>query len=108
MAETIPSSGGNAGRVQEVDALVEIGARKAGSDAERRAARQLESRLKELGRGTTIEPSRVQPGFALAHLIHALTGIVGSVLTVYVPAAGLVLVAIAAVSAFGDLTGTFN
>src|SRR4051794_8952579 len=108
MAETISGGGGNVKGVQEVDALVGIGSRRAGSDAERRAARHLVSRLEELGREATTEPSRVQPGFAPTHLIHAVAGIVGSVLMVYAPAAGLAVVALTAVSTFGDLTGTFN
>jgi hypothetical protein len=44
----------------------------------------------------------------LTHLVHAVAGIVGSVLAVYVPVAGFALVALATVSAFGDLTGTFH
>jgi hypothetical protein len=44
----------------------------------------------------------------LAHLVHAVAGIVGSVLSVYVPVAGFALVALATVSAFADLTGTFH
>jgi hypothetical protein len=54
-----------------------------------------------------IEPIRVHPGFALAHLIHAAVGIAGSVLSVSQPLAGTALVLLAAVSAFGDLTGSF-
>jgi hypothetical protein len=41
-------------------------------------------------------------------LVHAAAGIAGSVLAVYMPAVGLALVALATVSAFGDLTGTFH
>jgi hypothetical protein len=44
----------------------------------------------------------------LTHLVHAVAGIVGSVLSVYVPVAGFALVALATVSAFGDLSGTFQ
>jgi hypothetical protein len=87
--------------------LVEIGRRHAGSDAERRTARELTRRLEALGRDVVVEPSRVRPSFGLTHLAHAFAGIVGSVLAVYVPAAGLALTAVAAASAFGDLTGTF-
>lgn len=95
------------GAAQEIDALTAIGPRRAGSDAERRAARQLQARLQELGRDAELEPIRVRPNFGLTHLIHAVAGIVASVLSVYVPAAGLALAAVTTASAFGDLTGAF-
>jgi hypothetical protein len=94
--------------VREIDALTSVGPRRAGSEAERRSARQLETRLSELGRDVQLEPMRVRPNFALTHLVHAVAGIVASVLSVYVPIAGLLLAAAATVSAFGDLTGSFH
>jgi hypothetical protein len=108
MAEPIRTSGGNVGFGQDVDSLTSIGPRRAGSESERRAARQLQQRLEEMGREAHVEPTRVRPDYALANLVHAVAGIVGSVLSVYVPLAGLVLTAAATVSAFGDLTGTFH
>ena len=108
MGEPNRISGGSLDAVQEIDSLVEYGPRPAGSDAERRAARHLERRLRELGREVVVEPARVRPAFALTHLIHALAGIVGSVLAVYAPVPGEILVAVATISAFGDLTGTFH
>jgi hypothetical protein len=108
MAEPIRTSGGNVDVVHELSTLGEFGPRRAGSEAERRTARHLERRLRELGRDAEVEPIRVNPAFWLAHLAHALMGIVGSVLAVYEPLAGLALVAIATVSAFGDLTGSFH
>jgi hypothetical protein len=108
MPEPIRTGGGNLEVVQEIDELGAIGSRRAGSEGERRAARHLQTRLQELGREVVVEPSRVRPAFGLAHLANAVAGIVGSVLSVYVPLAGLALVVLAAVSAFGDLTGTFH
>jgi hypothetical protein len=40
--------------------------------------------------------------------VHAVAGIVASVLSVYVPTLGLILAAAATVSAIGDLTGSFH
>lgn len=80
----------------------------AGSDAERRAARQLEERLRELGREAETEPISIHPNFGVTHALHALIAVVGSVLSVDVPIAGAALVLLAAVSTFGDLSGTFH
>src|SRR4051812_21376019 len=107
MAETIRSGGGNVG-LQEIDALRQISPRRPGSEAERRAARHLETRLKDLGRDVEVEPTRVRPAFALAHLIHAVAGVIASVLAVYQPGIGLLMAALLTVSAFGDLTGAFQ
>src|SRR5881409_4520283 len=107
MAEPIRSGGGNVGRVQEVDNLRTIAPRLAGSEGERRASRHLQKRLEELGRTAEIEPMRVRPGFALTHAIHAVAGVVASVLAVYKPGVGFFVAALTAVSALGDLTGTF-
>lgn len=50
----------------------------------------------------------MRPRIGLTHLIHAVAGIVGSVLAVYAPLPGLLLAAAATVSAFGELTGSFS
>src|SRR4051794_11141897 len=107
MPEPTERGGRNAGAAQELEALGKIGPRRAGSEPERRAARQIEARLRELGRDAELEPIRVRPSFALTHVVHAVAGVIASVLSVYVPAAGLFLAAAATVSAFGDLTGSF-
>src|SRR3977135_4349777 len=108
MAEPIRTGGGNVAVVHEMDELASIGSRYAGSEGERRSARHLQTRLEQLGREAVVEPSRIRPASGLTHLVHAAAGIVGRVLSVYVPVAGFALVALAAVSAFGDLTGTFH
>jgi hypothetical protein len=93
--------------LREIEALVEFDGRSPGSDAERRAAAHLAGRLEALGREAVIEPIRVRPSYPLAHIMHALLAIVGSVVAVYSPLAGAALVLIAALSTFGDLTGSF-
>jgi hypothetical protein len=95
------------GKLKGAD-LGSIGPRRAGSEPERRAAKLLQQRLQEMGRSAELEPSRIRPNFALTHLIHAVAGIVASVLSVYIPAAGLLLALVTTVSAFGDLTGSFH
>jgi hypothetical protein len=93
--------------LHEVEELVGFEARGPGTDAERRAAGHLAARLEDLGRQAEIESIRVFPNYAVAHLIHALLGIVGSVLSITAPLAGTLLVLVAAISAALDLTGTF-
>lgn len=93
--------------MREIENLVAFEGRGPGTDAERRAAVHLERRLRELGRDAETEPTSVHPNYPIAHALHALIAIVGSVLSVTVPLAGAALVLFAALSAFGDLTGSF-
>lgn len=93
--------------IREIDDLVGFAGRWPGTDAERRAARHLAGRLRELGREADVEPTRVGPNYAVAHAIHAVLAIAGSVLSVYQPVLGAALVFAALVSALGDLTGAF-
>jgi hypothetical protein len=79
-----------------------------GSDAERRAARALARKLEDLGREVAVEPFEVWPRYPLAYALHALLGIVGSVLAVSAPVAGTVLVLAAVLLSFGEATGMFR
>jgi hypothetical protein len=108
MREPNRSDGGNVGSADALDAITSIDARRAGSEGERRTARELERRLRALGREVILEPIRIRPNFALTHLIHAVAGILASVLSFYVPTLGLLLALAATVSAFGDLTGSYH
>jgi len=92
--------------LQEIDGLVAFEGRWPGTDAERRAAQHLEQRLQALGRDADVEPAAVYPNYPVTHAIHALLGIVGSVVSVYTPVIGAALVLFATISAFGDLTGS--
>lgn len=93
---------------RDIEELVAFEGRWPGTDAERRAAGHLAERLKAIGREALVEPVPVWPSYPLAHTLHALLAIAGSVVSVGEPALGLALVAVAAVSAFGDLTGSFH
>src|SRR6478672_7656854 len=108
MAEPIRTGGGNVPAEGEIDAIAAIGPRPGGSEGERRTARHLETRLGELSREVQIEPIRIRPQVALPHLIHAVAGVVASVLAVYKHEWGLALAALATVSAVGELTGAFR
>ena len=93
--------------LREIEDLVAFEGRGAGTDSERRAAEHLRGRLEALGRDAEVQPISVHPNWALTHAVHALLAILGSVLSVDTPIAGAAILLLVAVSAFGDLTGTF-
>ena len=77
--------------------------RRAGTDAERRAANYLAERLREAGRRVEVEPTYVHPQYPLVHAVHCLLGIAGSLASLQVPALGFALVLAAALSMYLDL-----
>jgi hypothetical protein len=86
----------------DIDALVEVGRRAPGSDAERRAAAHLKRRLEGLGREVELESIEVWPGWPLGYAILAALAVLGSVLSVSVPALGIGLALAAALVTFLD------
>jgi Peptidase family M28 len=74
-----------------------------GTDAERRAANALATRLRGIGRRADIEPFFAHPQYSVVHLIHAVLGIAGSLLATVQPAVGFALVLFAAASTYLDL-----
>jgi Peptidase family M28 len=81
--------------------------RRAGTDAERRAANWLAERLREGGRRVDVEPTYVHPQYGLVHAFHCALGFAGSLLAIVQPAVGFALVLAAAVSMYLDLNGRF-
>src|SRR5687768_11496840 len=96
----------------EIEHLVAHESRAPGTDAERRAARHLVGRLRDLGREAGTEATSVHPRYALTHLIHVVMALCGGLLATAeddaARLAGMLVVFLAAVSAFGDLTGSFH
>lgn len=91
---------------EEAETLVdEFGPRPPGSDAERRAGKHLCLRLQELGREAELEPFDVWPAWAQGYAVNAIVAIVGSVVAVSSPTLGTILVLIAAIATFLDLSG---
>jgi hypothetical protein len=86
----------------DIDALVDVGRRAPGSDAERRAAAYLKKRLEGLGRQVELEAVDVWPAWPLAYATLAGLAVVGSVLSVSVPALGAALALAAALLTFLD------
>jgi Iap family predicted aminopeptidase len=91
--------------IAEIEALVAFEGRQAGSDAERRAADHLKRRLEQLDREAHVEPIEIWPRWHITHLVHALLAVAGSAISVSNALVGTILVAIAAISAVGDVTG---
>jgi hypothetical protein len=77
--------------------------RLAGTDAERRAATWLASRLRESGRRAEIEPIYVHPRYGLVHAAHCALGLAGSLLATIEPAVGFAVVLATALSMYLDL-----
>jgi hypothetical protein len=94
-------------RIEIIRELCSFEGRRAGTDAERRAAGSVAERLRELGRPTEIEPTTVHPQYGYVHAAHCLLGIAGSLAAVEVPALGFGLVLLAAVSLYLDLEYRF-
>ncbi len=86
-------------------ALAALGPRAACSDAERRAARLLAARLRALGRRPRTETHWVRPQWPAVALVHALLGVAGAAVSATAPVPGLVVLAIAAVSALAEAGG---
>jgi hypothetical protein len=86
----------------DIEALVDVGRRAPGSDAERRAAAYVKRRLGGLGREVEVESVDAWPSWPLAYAILAAVAVVGSVLSVSVPALGAALALVAALLTFLD------
>lgn len=91
--------------MREIEALVAFEGRIAGSDPERRAAVHLAERLRAMGRDAEIQPISVWPNYALTHMLHGLLAVIGSLVSVEVPLAGVLIVGFALLSALGDMSG---
>jgi hypothetical protein len=102
MLPRMPTRSGNSTIVED---LVAVGERRAGSDAERRAAGALAERLRTQGRQARLEAIYVYPQQATIGLIHCVLGVAASLLATAVPAGGFALALLAATSLYLDRTG---
>ena len=90
-------------RMEVIRRLCSFEGRRAGTDAERRAANYLADTLRQAGRRADVEPIYVHPQYALVHAIHCLLGIAGSLVSLQIPPLGFALVLAAALSMYLDL-----
>ena len=97
----------NAARMELIRELCSFEGRRAGTDAERRAANWLAQRLRDGGRRAVVEPTYVHPQYGLVHGLHCAIGFAGSLIAIIQPAVGFGLVLVAALSMYLDLNGRF-
>jgi hypothetical protein len=90
---------------QIVEGLGRIEDRGPGTDAERRAARWLQDRLRDAGRDPYTEIVWVRPADAASLFLHALGAVAGSVVSAFAPLAGLIVLGAVLVSLVLDLLG---
>src|SRR5262245_47041864 len=90
---------------QIVEGLCRIENRGPGTDAERRAARWLQDRLRDLRRDADSETVWVRPADWASLGLHAFGGVVGSVTAAFAPLAGLIVLGAVLVSLVLDLLG---
>src|SRR6476620_6944111 len=88
-----------------VDRLAAIEARGACTDAERRAALLLRDELRARGAPARVEPLWVRPQWPASWALHAALGVLGTLLSVGVPVAGLAVLGATLVSFVLDVTG---
>ena len=92
--------------IELVEGLGTFTGRGAGTDAERRAAGWLAERLSPGGRNVVVETFWCRPNWALAHTLHAVLAVAGSLISLVSPVAGTALLAAALASVIADsLTG---
>jgi hypothetical protein len=91
-----------AGRRELIEKLCSFEGRWPGTDAERRAANSLVSRLRAMGRRAEVEPTHVHPEYSLVLALHCALGIAGSLIAIAVAPLGFALVLVSAVSMYFD------
>jgi hypothetical protein len=92
-------------RVELIRRLCSFEGRRAGTDAERRAANDLAKRLRTGGRRVDVEPIYVHPQWAVVHAGHCALAVAGGLAALEWPPIGFVVVLLAAVSMYLDLNG---
>ena len=85
--------------------LCHIEGRAPGTDAERRAAAWLAGRLRDAGREAELETVWVRPHESASLALHALAAVAGSLLTTVSAVAGVVVLALTAISLVLDMRG---
>jgi hypothetical protein len=88
---------------REIEDLVAIGRRWPGTEGERRAARHLAGRLRELGRDATVEHVDTWPNWPISYSLFLALAVAGSAVSASKPALGA-LVLVATLALFADAT----
>jgi hypothetical protein len=86
----------------ELDAILDLGRRAPGSDAERRTALHLQQRLEGLGRTAEVESLAIYASWPLAYAMLAAAAVAAGVLAIDAPLAGAALALASALLTFLD------
>ena len=92
-------------RQELIRRLCSFEARRAGTDAERRAANDLAGLLRGQGRRADVEPTYVHPQWATVHAVHCALAVAGGLVALASPPVGFAIVLVTAVSMYLDLNG---
>ena len=91
-----------------IERIVSFGPRLPGSEADRKTTEFISSELHAYGRPADLEEIRVRPAWHLTHAIHAALAVAGTLISsTSSEALGMLILLLAGVSAYGDLTGRF-
>jgi hypothetical protein len=93
--------------MEDIGRLCSFEGRRAGTDAERRAANWLAERLRGIGRRAEVEPTYVHPQWAAVEGLHCLLALAGSLIAITAPPIGFAIVLATALSLYLDLNGRF-
>ena len=96
-----------AARMEVIDEVCSFKGRRAGTDAERRAANWIAQRVRDGGRRAVVEPTYVHPQYGLVHALHCALAFAGSLVAIVAPPVGFAMVLVAALSMYLDLNGRF-
>ncbi len=90
-------------KLATIDELCSFEHRLAGTDAERRAANAMATRLRDAGRRAEIEPIYVHPQAPLVWALHAFLAFAASVVSIEAPIVGFAILLFATTSFYFDL-----
>jgi hypothetical protein len=91
-----------------IERLVSLGPRAPGADGDGPAVDHLAAELRRIGRQSEVERIRVRPAYHIALALLAALAVVGSVVSVSSPPLGVVILLLASVAMYADLTGRLS
>src|SRR4051794_12112173 len=94
--------------METIERLVSFSPRAPGAEGDGPTVDYLAAELRRIGRDATIERIRVRPSFHIALALLAAIAVVGGVVSVSSPPLGVVILLLAAVGIYGDLSGRFS
>jgi hypothetical protein len=91
--------------MRTIERIVSFGPRWPGGEGDAPTVDYLAGELRSLGRETTVERIRVRPSYQIALALLAAVAVVGSVVSVSSPPLGVVILLLASIAMYADLTG---